>query len=120
MSSPPHINEEWINEHPDQLLDLYDSAPDQLSGDEEDSLLPILNSLDTARERYEEIAFVAEGGEKRITRVFDHRLNRQVVMARAVDAKTKQDQEKFLREARLVANLAHPNIPPIHNMEPTF
>ncbi len=67
-------------------------------------------------ERYEELAFVAEGGEKRITRVYDHRLNRQVIMARAVDAKSKQDQEKFLREARLVANLAHPNIPPIHNM----
>jgi len=95
----------WDKNHPEQFLDLYESSTDELPPEEEQSLLPILNSLDAKHERYEELAFVAEGGEKRITRVYDHRLNRQVIMARAVDAKTKQDQEKFLREARLVANL---------------
>jgi len=113
MQTPPDT---WFKDRPEQLLDLYESSTEQLPPEEEQSLLPILNSLDTGHKRYEELAFIAQGGEKRITRVYDHRLNRQVVMARAVDAKTKQDQEKFLREARMVANLAHPNIPPIHNM----
>ena len=103
MQPPP---DNWFKNHPDQLIELYESSTEELSQEEEQSLLPIPNSLDTGHERYEELAFIAKGGEKRITRVYDHRLNRQVVMARAVDAKTKQDQEKFLREARLVANLA--------------
>jgi len=116
MKTPPDHSDHWLREHPDQLLNLYESSTEELPPAEEQSLLPILNSLDTSYERYEELGFIAQGGEKRITRVYDHRLNRQVVVARAVNAKTKQDQEKFLREARLVANLAHPNIPPIHNM----
>jgi serine/threonine protein kinase len=37
-------------------------------------------------------------------------------MARAVNAKTRFDQEQFLREAHLEANLAHPNIMPVYNV----
>jgi len=96
-----------------RLLDFFDLS---LSNAEEASLLPILNSLNSDTERYEEISLIAEGGEKRITRVYDHRLNRQIAMARSIHAKTPEEHEQFLREAQLEANLAHPNITPVHNI----
>jgi tRNA A-37 threonylcarbamoyl transferase component Bud32/tetratricopeptide (TPR) repeat protein len=108
--------EDRFQDQNDRLLDFYDEVSQNIPDEEEDSLLPILNSLNETEERYEEIGPIAEGGEKKITRVFDHRLNRQVAMARAVKAKSRQDQEQFLREAQLEANLAHPNIVPVHNM----
>jgi serine/threonine protein kinase len=111
-----HDLEKTFCQRDTRLLDFYDEESNNIPSEEEESLLPILNSLDEREERYKELDLVAEGGEKRITRVYDHRLDRQVAMARAVCAKTAQDQEQFLREARLEANLAHPNITPVHNM----
>ncbi|VGO18040.1 serine/threonine protein kinase [Pontiella sulfatireligans] len=96
--------------------DFYDADLSTISEEEEASLTPILNSVGTYSERYQTLGEIAEGGEKKITLVYDHRLDRQVAMAHAVHAKTKAEQERFLREARLTANLAHPNIMPVHNM----
>ena len=115
-NDPNHDLEKTFRKRDTRLLEFFDSDARSLSEEEEASLLPILLSLSETRERYEELGLIAEGGEKRVTRVYDHRLDRQVAMARAVRAKTPQDQEQFLREARLEANLAHPNITPVHNM----
>jgi len=98
------------------LRELYDANVAAMSKEEEASLTPILNSLQGRKERYREIRKIAEGGEKKITLVYDHRLDRRVAMARAVRADNPQDQEQFLREARLTANLSHPNIMPVYNM----
>ncbi len=98
------------------LRALYDTVSATLSDDEAASLTPILNSLKDHIERYREIRKIAEGGEKKITLVHDHLLDRRVAMARAARAKNPHDQEQFLREARLTANLAHPNIMPVYNM----
>lgn len=100
----------------ERLLALYDTDANPISEAEEHELHPILNQLADPTERYEELELIAEGGEKRVTRVFDRRLNREVAMARAIRAKTQNDQENFLREAHLVANLVHPNILHIHNI----
>lgn len=108
--------EESFKDKTEGLLNLYDSDSDVLSEEEEASLFPILHSLNQQLDRYKELELVATGGEKKITRVYDQRLDRLVAMAHAVKAVTQEDQERFLREGRLVANLAHPNIPPIHNM----
>ncbi len=115
-NDPNHDLEKTFRKRDTRLLEFYDEKSQNLPDDEEASLLPILQSLDESEERYEELAAIAEGGEKRITCVYDHRLDRQVAMARAAHAKTPQDQEQFLREARLEANLTHPNITPVHNM----
>lgn len=103
-------------ERNETLRTFYHAAGSALSEEEIASLTPILNSLKDQSDRYSEIEPIAEGGEKRITMVYDKRLDRRVAMARAVRSETLQDQEQFLREARLTANLAHPNIMPVYNM----
>jgi serine/threonine protein kinase len=56
-----------------------------------------------------------EGGMKAIWEVDDHRTARKVAMALIQDSKiaSEQDIDSFLYEARLTANLQHPNIIPI-------
>ncbi len=103
-------------ERNETLRALYDTDTQSLSSAEAASLTPILNSLKDHVARYQEIRHIAEGGEKKITLVHDHRLDRHVAMARAARANSPQDQEQFLREARITANLAHPNIMPVYNM----
>lgn len=98
------------------LRELYDVGKEVMSNEELTSLTPILNSLQDHIDRYREIREIAEGGEKKITLVHDHLLDRRVAMARAAHAHNALDHEQFLREARLTANLAHPNIMPVYNM----
>lgn len=95
---------------------LYQKDEQVLSDAEQQALTPILNSLVITAERYTELEPIAEGGEKKITRVYDSSLGRSVAMARAVRGDADQDQEDFLREARLTAGLEHPNIVTIHNI----
>ncbi|WP_168432973.1 serine/threonine-protein kinase [Pontiella sulfatireligans] len=96
--------------------DFYKRSVSVSSDEEEQYLNPILNTLKKPESRYETPALLAEGGEKRIFKVYDKHLNRFVAMAQAVRAKTDRDQEQFLREGQLTANLTHPNIVPVHNM----
>jgi serine/threonine protein kinase len=108
--------EQAFRERNRTLREFYNTASQELTNEEQDSLTPILNSLKDSGSRYHEVEHIAEGGEKKISLVHDHRLDRNVAMARAARAKTPHDQEQFLREARLTANLAHPNIMPVYNM----
>lgn len=99
----------------DSLAGFYNADSKSLQEEEED-LYPILSSVSSDVDRYEKIGLLAEGGEKRITQVLDRRLNRHVAMAQPIHCETKEQQEQFLREAYLEANLTHPNIMPIHNV----
>lgn len=108
--------EQTFSERNETLRDFYNSDALELSAAESSSLTPILNSLKDDISRYHEIEKIAEGGEKKITLAHDHRLDRRIAMARAVRNSAPQDLEQFLREARLTANLAHPNIMPVYNM----
>ncbi|VGO20970.1 serine/threonine-protein kinase [Pontiella sulfatireligans] len=108
--------EKTFSDRNETLRDFYNTDALSLTDDEAASLTPILNSLKDNVERYREINKIAEGGEKKVALVHDHRLDRRVAMARSVRADNLQDQEQFLREARLTANLAHPNIMPVYNM----
>lgn len=108
--------EKEFSERDETLRSFYNSDALAMSKAEIESLTPILNSLKAQAERYRELEKIAEGGEKKITLVHDHRLDRRVAMARAVRSAAPQDLEQFLREARLTANLAHPNIMPVYNM----
>lgn len=108
--------EKEFSDRIDTLASFYHTEDLSLSEDEIASLTPILNSLKKDDIRYRELEKIAEGGEKKITLAHDHRLDRRIAMARAVRNKSPQDLEQFLREARLTANLAHPNIMPVYNM----
>jgi serine/threonine protein kinase len=105
-----------FGERVETLRSFYNTDALDMSDEEKASLTPILNSLKTDLFRYRELDKIAAGGEKVITLAHDHRLDRRIAMARAVRNQAPQDLEQFLREARLTANLAHPNIMPVYNM----
>ncbi len=98
------------------LVGFYDADDGSLTEDERKQLTPILNSLLDFGERYESLEQIGKGAEKEIFRVYDRCLGRCVALAYPVKAESPVSREQFLREARLTANLAHPNILPIHNM----
>jgi tRNA A-37 threonylcarbamoyl transferase component Bud32/tetratricopeptide (TPR) repeat protein len=115
--NPNHEMEEHFRKRNETLSDFYDMESGNISNEEQEALLPILNSLDESENRYTELGPIAEGAEKRISRVYDRRLNRQVAMARSAKTQSSpRDHEQFLREAQLEANLAHPYIVPVYNM----
>ncbi len=69
-------------------------------------------------QRYTPVRKLNEGGMKAIWEVDDHRTARKVAMALIQDSKiaSEQDIDAFLYEARLTANLQHPNIIPIYDI----
>ncbi len=69
-------------------------------------------------ERYTPDRKLNEGGMKSIWEVDDHRTARKVAMALIQDSRiaSAEDIESFLYEARLTANLQHPNIIPIYDI----
>lgn len=112
---PNELENGFLQEDP-RLQDFYEHGSSNLSLENEEFTYPILNALLDKQERYQEIQPIAEGGEKKITCVYDRLLNRKVAMARSALAKNRKEQEEFLREAHLESNLAHPNIVPVHNI----
>ncbi len=69
-------------------------------------------------DRYSPNRKLNQGGMKAIWEVDDHRTARKVAMALIQDSKiaAKEDIDSFLYEARLTANLQHPNIIPIYDI----
>ncbi|MDF7801467.1 protein kinase [Pontiellaceae bacterium B1224] len=69
-------------------------------------------------ERYSANKKLNQGGMKAIWEVDDHRTARKVAMALIQDSKiaSEEDIDSFLYEARLTANLQHPNIIPIYDI----
>jgi len=69
-------------------------------------------------ERYTPHKKLNQGGMKAIWEVDDHRTARKVAMALIQDSRiaSGEDIESFLYEARLTANLQHPNIIPIYDI----
>ncbi|VGO18640.1 Serine/threonine-protein kinase PknD [Pontiella sulfatireligans] len=114
--TPEKRLEQDFQQRQETLYDFYKPARPLLSEEEIQSLTPIYNSLLATDSRYGEQTLLAEGGEKRIFRTYDRRLDRFVAMAYALQGESIENQEQFLREARLTANIVHPNIVPIHNM----
>ena len=85
--------------------------------DEDDSrhLYPALDSLKNNQQRYSNFRPVAEGGEKVIESAFDSVAQREVAFATPKNKKSAY-KERFLKEARLMAFLEHPNIMPVYDI----
>lgn len=67
-------------------------------------------------ERYQIQKFLAEGGMKVITKVFDQATQRPLAMAQLKDEAPKELHDLFFREAKLTAQLEHPNIIKVHDV----
>ena len=80
------------------------------------ALLESLHPREGARYRY--IRTIGRGGMKVVLEVHDNDTMRNVAMALLPDISTRSplEQGQFLREARITAELEHPNIVPVHDI----
>jgi serine/threonine-protein kinase len=69
-----------------------------------------------ARSRLELVAMIGQGGMGEVHRARDHALQRQLAMKvlHVQLSKVRRMRERFLDEAQVTAQLAHPSIPPVH------
>tara|TARA_B100001093_G_scaffold244815_1_gene234413 strand:+ start:5860 stop:7911 length:2052 start_codon:yes stop_codon:yes gene_type:complete len=77
---------------------------------------PIYQDLNDLSEPYGDLHFIAKGGVKEIYKAFDKRTKRSVAMAILKPDAPQEWFDPFIREARLTANLDHPNIITIHEI----
>ncbi len=75
---------------------------------------PYLDALPASR--YERRSLHATGGMGKIWRAYDHNLDREIAIKelRTEMADDHQIHERFLREAQITGQLAHPGIVPVH------
>lgn len=100
-------NKDLLNNWNDQLSGLYQEAAE--------SSFPLTADLKKNAERYSEKTLVGEGGEKKVFSVFDRLTGRTVALAEPV-SDSEKDIERFVREARIISSLEHPNIIPVYDL----
>ena len=67
-------------------------------------------------ERFVDEVLIAHGGMKSIYKVFDQSMGRHLAMAKLIKNDDENSYMPFIREARLTANLEHPNIIKVHEI----
>ncbi|VGO20679.1 serine/threonine-protein kinase [Pontiella sulfatireligans] len=82
----------------------------------EKEINPSLHSLSQVTQRYQSAELIAEGGMKRIFKVYDARAKRPLAMAMLRDDAPEDLRDPFIHEAWLTALLDHPNIMTIHDV----
>jgi tRNA A-37 threonylcarbamoyl transferase component Bud32/tetratricopeptide (TPR) repeat protein len=93
------------------LVDMAMSATQQPADDD------VVQELAVPDERYERGGVIGEGGLKTILSTEDRSTGRQVALAVPKGKDADADRiEAFLREARITANLQHPNIVPVYDI----
>ena len=71
---------------------------------------PIFDTIEQLDSYYENWEEIGRGGMKCVYKVFDERLNRHVALAKLHPDTPSALYDPFIREARLIAKMAHPNI----------
>ena len=66
-------------------------------------------------QRYELGAEIARGGLGRVVEARDRDLDREIAVKVLLEGNSRTVVERFLREARIMARLDHPNIVPVHD-----
>lgn len=76
------------------------------------------NEFELQYDRYVSGDLLAKGGMKSIARVYDIATSRDVAMAYLTDGDYHRQgvRSRFIEEAKITANLEHPNIVPIHDI----
>ena len=98
------------------LSDFVSHAGTQISDEDLFNAYPLQAELQSSNERYSNQEFLAAGGVKNIYSIYDTLTGRFVAKAILKDSSDKVKVESFLKEARLMASLQHPNIIPIYDM----
>jgi serine/threonine protein kinase len=96
-----------------KLINLFEDNEEAVLDGE---LPPLYQELLENNQRYTDESFVAEGGMKRISKVYDHLTKRNVAMARLIKRASQELYDPFIREAHLTALLTHPNIIPVYDV----
>ena len=96
------------------LLGKYEEAKEEYI--DRKNLAEITSNIKSSTERYSDQKLIAEGGMKRIYRVYDQLTDRTLALARPKNEECENFKEYFLREARITASLQHPNIMPVHDI----
>ncbi|WP_411825234.1 serine/threonine-protein kinase [Luteolibacter sp. AS25] len=98
-----------------RLSQMYSEANDlDLHGLE--GLCPAYSEMLEERVRYRDESPIGRGALKEVYRIYDQHLHRWVAMAQLREDRGPDFYDLFVREARLVAALSHPNIIKIYNM----
>lgn len=90
---------------------LYEESTDELT-----EIAPLYSEIKEISERYANKTPLAKGGMKTISKVLDLKTDRYIAMAELHEGTPEASYENFIREARLTANLEHPNIISIHDI----
>ncbi len=77
---------------------------------------PSLHELSTLKDRYSSFELIAEGGMKRIFKVYDAVLKRHLAMAMLREDAPDELAELLIHEAWLTSQLDHPNIVAVHDV----
>ncbi|WDE98889.1 protein kinase [Lentisphaera profundi] len=113
---PPTVNlEAMMSNRKYKFSAIFDEA---IVVNSESSLAtsPLLEELEKSTDRYTDLEFYKCGGSKIIYQAKDQRTGRLVALARLPDEAGMSDIDAFLREARINAQLQHPNIVPIYDI----
>ena len=114
LTSPVRLPGPGPNTLTDSLTDL--PRPPQVSPDDGGGELPLDENF---LGRYQHRAQIGEGGMGEVRLALDGRIGREVAMkvVRVGDEGSQRDrQQRFLREARIQAQLEHPSIVPVYDL----
>lgn len=89
---------------------------EEYNGIDTEEINPSLHDLTQVAQRYQAPELIAEGGMKRIYKVYDARAKRYLAFATLRDDAPEDLCDPFIHEAWLTARLDHPNIITIHDV----
>ncbi len=98
-----------------RLMSLYDESAES-AATLNDETAPIYSKLKPGEMPFQIESLIARGGVKSIFKVFNPKTAHYVAMARLNPDSPEELYEPFLREARLTAQLDHPNIITIYDI----
>ncbi|MCH2176587.1 MAG: serine/threonine-protein kinase [Lentisphaeria bacterium] len=104
-------------EHMSDFADLLDDRDDETELDLDSGLTSLLNR-NPHEDQYDVVSEISQGGMGVLYQVFDKNFRRNEAM-KVLLPEYKYDKallKSFLREARITAQLEHPNIIPVHDL----
>ena len=79
--------------------------------------LPEHSLKTTSSSRFEKIGIIGQGGMSAVWKVYDKWFLRQIARKELKQATSQHHRNRFFEEAQIMAQLNHPNIIPVHDIE---